>query len=177
MAKSQNLGRRFQEAYLDPQDRTVLGVRRKDRNPKNIYYKPNKYGADLVYWYCICTHIQRPDAHAYAHTRTHTHTHAHKCTCARAHLLHVQQIRLSSCILTLCMYTHTTLACALTHAHRNLLPHTLTRIHTRTCTHIHTHTLTHALSLSHTRKHTHTLSQAHARAHALARVLFHAYII
>lgn len=49
MAKSQNLGRRFQEAYLDPQDRTVLGVRRKDRNPKNIYYKPNKYGADLVY--------------------------------------------------------------------------------------------------------------------------------
>ena len=46
---SQNLGRRFQEAYLDPQDRTVLGVRRKDRNPKNIYYKPNKYGADLVY--------------------------------------------------------------------------------------------------------------------------------
>ena len=49
MAKSQNLGRRFQEAYLDPQDRTVLGVRRQDRNPKNIYYKPNKYGADLVY--------------------------------------------------------------------------------------------------------------------------------
>ena len=46
---SQDLGRRFQEAYLDPQDRTVLGVRRKDRNPKNIYYKPNKYGADLVY--------------------------------------------------------------------------------------------------------------------------------
>ena len=28
MAESQNLGRRFQEAYLDPQDRTVLGVRR-----------------------------------------------------------------------------------------------------------------------------------------------------
>jgi hypothetical protein len=25
---SQNLGRRFQEAYIDPQDRTVLGVRR-----------------------------------------------------------------------------------------------------------------------------------------------------
>jgi hypothetical protein len=25
------------------------GHHRKDRNPKNIYYKPNKYGADLVY--------------------------------------------------------------------------------------------------------------------------------
>lgn len=49
MAESQNLGRRFQEAFIDPQDRVVLGVRRKDRNPKNIYYKPNKYGADLVY--------------------------------------------------------------------------------------------------------------------------------
>jgi hypothetical protein len=33
MAESQNLGRRFQEAYLDPQDRTVLGVRRYGRRP------------------------------------------------------------------------------------------------------------------------------------------------
>ena len=32
-----------------PESRTVLGVRRSDKNPKNIYYKKNKYGADLVY--------------------------------------------------------------------------------------------------------------------------------
>jgi len=49
MADSQFMGNRFQEAFLDRDRDTVLGVRIKDRNPKNVYYKKNKYGADLVF--------------------------------------------------------------------------------------------------------------------------------
>lgn len=49
MAESQFMGNRFQEAYLDRDRATVLGVRMRDRNPKNVYYKKNKYGADLVF--------------------------------------------------------------------------------------------------------------------------------
>ena len=40
---------RFQEAYLDPGDRAVLGVRLRDRNPRMLACRPNKYGADLVW--------------------------------------------------------------------------------------------------------------------------------
>ena len=40
--------RRFQEAFLDPGDRAVLGVRLRDRNPRVLGCRPNKYGADLV---------------------------------------------------------------------------------------------------------------------------------
>uniref|UniRef100_A0A7S1GZ07 Uncharacterized protein n=1 Tax=Hemiselmis andersenii TaxID=464988 RepID=A0A7S1GZ07_HEMAN len=49
MAESQFMGNRFQEAFLDRGRDTVLGVAIRDRNPRNIYYKRNKYGADLVY--------------------------------------------------------------------------------------------------------------------------------
>jgi len=49
MASSQFMGNRFQEAFLDRGRDTVLGVSIRDRNPRNIYYKRNKYGADLVY--------------------------------------------------------------------------------------------------------------------------------
>lgn len=49
MAKQKDLGRRFQEAFIDTGRRTVLGARISDRNPKNLFAKRNKYGADLVY--------------------------------------------------------------------------------------------------------------------------------
>mmetsp|Transcript_12481 Transcript_12481/g.29906 ORF Transcript_12481/g.29906 Transcript_12481/m.29906 type:complete len:465 (+) Transcript_12481:110-1504(+) len=49
VAHNRDQGRRFQEAFIDPGRRTVLGVRLRDRNPKNLFHKHNKYGADLVY--------------------------------------------------------------------------------------------------------------------------------
>eukprot|EP00960_Hanusia_phi_P046759 758018-Hanusia_phi.AAC.3 len=52
LAEDRRMGKRFQfgqEAFLDPQDRTYFGARVRDRNPKNIYYKKNKYGADLAF--------------------------------------------------------------------------------------------------------------------------------
>mmetsp|Transcript_1607 Transcript_1607/g.2614 ORF Transcript_1607/g.2614 Transcript_1607/m.2614 type:complete len:80 (-) Transcript_1607:57-296(-) len=49
VAQNKDQGRRFQEAFLDTGDRTMFGARLRDKNPKNLYYKRNKYGADLVY--------------------------------------------------------------------------------------------------------------------------------